>query len=269
MTAATPHSARSARAFDSCAGSPWAASFGRISPLGRFDHWPRCRGVTAICAELAGRQRPEPDRASEFPIEARSASNSRCMISLPQQMKPVVRKTSSPSAGDVATRQQRACGDIRTWRRGAARTSERGDSRSGDRRYDAFTSVLVVELARVFLDQIDGLSEKVAGINDPGRSDPRERHADLPQLSREDRKIVIESEIGADDVGARGLDREHDGREIPALVGKPWSITTLAPSLSSEADNALNPPMPNALVEWAIAQFFLPSVSTPRSHLKG
>ena len=38
------------------------------------------------------------------------------------------------------------------------------DSRSGDRRFDAFTSVLVVELARVYLDQIDGLSEKVAEL---------------------------------------------------------------------------------------------------------
>ena len=44
-------------------------------------------------------------------------------------------------------------------------------------------------------------------------------HAELPQLPREDREIVVESEIGADDVGARRFDREHDGREILALVG--------------------------------------------------
>jgi len=40
-------------------------------------------------------------------------------------------------------------------------------------------------------------------------------------------------------------------------LGVPWSIATLAPSLSSERNNALNPPMPKASVEWAIAQFLL------------
>ena len=53
---------------------------------------------------------------------------------------------------------------FRKWRRGAARASERGDSRSGDRRYDALLPLLVVELARVYLDQIDRLSEKIAGL---------------------------------------------------------------------------------------------------------
>ena len=52
-----------------------------------------------------------------------------------------------------------------------------------------------------------------------GRSDPRDRHADLPQLPCEDREIALECEIGADNVGARRFDREHDRSEILALIG--------------------------------------------------
>src|SRR5277367_3796637 len=47
--------------------------------------------------------------------------------------------TGSPGPPAHAADQCAARSTIRTWRRGAARASERGDSRSGDRRYDAFT----------------------------------------------------------------------------------------------------------------------------------
>ena len=44
-----------------------------------------------------------------------------------------------------------------------------------------------------------------ARSDDRWRSNPRKRHAELAQLPRKDRYVVVESEIGADDVGARGL----------------------------------------------------------------
>ena len=53
---------------------------------------------------------------------------------------------------------------------------------------------------------------KRIGDDDRRRSDPGNRDAELAQLPRENREIVIEGEIRADDVGARLLDRQHDRR---------------------------------------------------------
>jgi hypothetical protein len=52
-----------------------------------------------------------------------------------------VSDTGSPGSSTHAADQCAARSIIRTWRRGAARSRERGDSCSGDRRYDAFTPV--------------------------------------------------------------------------------------------------------------------------------
>ena len=52
-----------------------------------------------------------------------------------------VSDTGSPGPSTHPADQRAARSIIRTWRRGAARAGERGDSRSGDRRYDAFPSV--------------------------------------------------------------------------------------------------------------------------------
>src|SRR5277367_5190671 len=70
-----------------------------------------------------------------------------------------------------------------------------------------------------------------AGDDDRGRTDPGERHAELPELAGEDRDVVIEGEIRADDVGARGFDRKHDRREILALVGITLVDRDLRPAL--------------------------------------
>lgn len=49
-------------------------------------------------------------------------------------------------------------------------------------------------------------------------------------MAREDRKIALEGEIGADDVGARRFDGERDRRQIRALVG----ITLVDRDLSAD-----------------------------------
>ena len=56
-------------------------------------------------------------------------------------------------------------------------------------------------------------------VDDRGRAHIGDVDAELSKLAREDAEIVLEGEIGAEDIGARLLHGEHDGREILALVG--------------------------------------------------
>ncbi|BAQ46434.1 tungsten-containing formylmethanofurandehydrogenase, subunit B [Methylobacterium aquaticum] len=56
-------------------------------------------------------------------------------------------------------------------------------------------------------------------VDDRGRADPGRLHAELAQLAGEDAEVVLEGEVRADHVGAGLADRQHDGREVLALVG--------------------------------------------------
>src|SRR5450631_3117219 len=80
--------------------------------------------------------------------------------------------------------------------------------------------------ARVFriVRDAEGAVERGPGqfqrgdVDDRRRTDIGNRDAELTQLPGEHAEIVLEREVGTEDVGARLLDRQHDRREVLALV---------------------------------------------------